>query len=572
MTAHDHDPRDLSQDPTRAPEYEPTEPDPAPWLHAVDFPETDEDPLEASGDGIPAYDAEHETSVDPSLLRPPHPAKPQRKRPLRPRRSAWRGETPTDPMPMLDILRRSPYRDPRVTRAAAEEREARAAMDLALRVAEVMLRCGAGAPRVEASVVAVGMAGGLDNLDVDITLQSLLMQSTTASGQRITILRVVRSPRKDFARLTAVHSLVDDLVSGEVEIEEAAERLRTITRTRRMWSSWVVTLASGILAGAVAMSLGALWAATVTAILSTVVVDRLVVALGKRGIPDFYQSAVGGFAATSIAWVAYTLGVLDWIPVRPEDFAYIVAGGIVVLLPSLTIASAMEDVITGYSVTGTSRIFSVLFHTLGLILGVGAGLGITSRVGTALGLVRSQPPIDSMAWASAPVPIVIVASMLIGASGAVTLQCRRRQLIPAALLCVVAVVTALTLTDTLGLGRVTSVGFAALLIGFLGRLIAVRLDTPGMVFIVPATLGLLPGLTIFVGMYQLAVGTSDTASNVTMQFGATAMFTALGILMAIATGATLGEILAAPFDSSVVERRRLRRGSHRRRHRPESAG
>ncbi len=136
-----------------------------------------------------------------------HPTPRSRQRTLR-RSRLWRGEEITQTLPMVDSLRHTPYRNPRVRQAAAQEREARASLDLALRVGELMLRCGAGAPQVESSVVAVAAAAGLDNLEVDITLQSLLIQCTTAAGTPITMLRVVRSATRDFARLTAVHQFV----------------------------------------------------------------------------------------------------------------------------------------------------------------------------------------------------------------------------------------------------------------------------------------------------------------------------------------------------------------------------
>ncbi len=529
----------------------------------------------APGAGVPPTWEDHPTGwIVPHPTTGPivsGPRSPLRRRIPRPKRPKWRGDTPTDPMPMIDALRRTPYRDPRVTRAAAEEREAREAMDLALRVGELMLRCGAGAPQVEASVVAVGMSAGLDNLDIDITMQSLLMQCTTRSGQLITLLRVVRSPRRDFARLTAVHSLVNDLISNEIDVAEAARKLRIIGRMPRTWSAWMVTMSFGLLSAAVALTLGAGFVAVVFSVIASVTVDRLVAALERRGVPEFYWSAIGGFVAVLIAWAAYAAGTYDWFPVSPSDFAYLVAGGIVVLLPSRTIASAMEDIITGYSVTGTSRIFEVLFHTLGLIVGVGAGLSFTFRIGNAVDLGVGQPPIENMVWGSAALPVVLLGSLLIGIAGAITLQSRRAQLAPVALLCALGVLLSILLGQGFGLGRVSSVAVTAIVLGFVGRLLALRLDAPAMVFIVPATFGLLPGLSIFVGLYRLVVRAgSDLATDLTVQIGLTTLLSAFGILIAIATGSVFGEILATPFDSTVGERRRMVRGTHRRRGR--SAG
>src|SRR5688500_2176887 len=149
---------------------------------------------------------------------PRRPKRPARRR-LPTGSRIWRGEEITETIPIVDSLRHTPYRNPRVMQAAAEDREARASLDLALRVGELMLRCGADAPQVESSGIAVAAAAGLDNLEVDITLQSLLVQCTTPNRMPITMLRVVRSSSRDFARLTAVHEFVENLVAGSYDRE-----------------------------------------------------------------------------------------------------------------------------------------------------------------------------------------------------------------------------------------------------------------------------------------------------------------------------------------------------------------
>ncbi len=68
-----------------------------------------------------------------------------------------------------------------------------------------------------------------------------------------------------------------------------------------------------------------------------------------------------------------------------------------------------------------------------------------------------------------------------------------------------------------------------------------------MVLVVPATFGLLPGLTIFRGLYEL-VDPTGTKGLLVVQSGITTLLGAGAILLAIATGTVFGEILASPFD------------------------
>lgn len=465
------------------------------------------------------------------------------------RRPSIRGEEPTQTIPLRGSLRGTPYRDPRVTRAVAEEQAAARAMDLALRVAEIMLRCGSGAGGVETATIAVGVAAGLEDLDVDLTMQSLHMQCRTSSGQTISRLRVVREPRQDFARLALVHALVDDLISGDIDIEQADAKIKEISSTPRTWSRWVVALGEGGVAGGIALILGASIFGVFLAMASAVVIIGLAGLVNRIDLPNFYLGALGGAVATVLAFLAYVYGPLDG-----PDFAFVVAGGIVALLPSRTLTSATEDVLSGFPVTGTARLFAVMIHTLGLIVGVAGGLAACLQMNEVLSLGYQPPGLDKLAWASAPLPIVIFGAAFIGFSGAITLQDRPRMLLPAALLCSTGVAVA-SLMMSSGIGRATATGVASVILGFIARVVALRMDAPAITLFVPASFGLYPGLGIFLGLYHLT-SSEPVAGGSSLEVGLLSVFASLGVIMAIATGATLGDRLAAPLDAPVAQRRR----------------
>jgi uncharacterized membrane protein YjjB (DUF3815 family) len=150
-----------------------------------------------------------------------------------------------------------------------------------------------------------------------------------------------------------------------------------------------------------------------------------------------------------------------------------------------------------------------------------------------------------------------VGALVVGAGGAVSLRSRRRLVLPSGLLCLAAVATSLLVARVDQVGPIASTGVAAVLLGAVGRLAALRLGAPAMVLVVPASYGLLPGLAIFRGLYQL-VGASSDAGSLTQQGGIATLLGALAVLLAIAAGSVLGEFLAAPFDRRMVQKRRAR--------------
>ncbi|HSO63807.1 MAG TPA: threonine/serine exporter family protein [Ornithinibacter sp.] len=464
------------------------------------------------------------------------------------------GAEPTEPMPMADLLRRTPYRHTRIPGEAAEDTQVREALDLAVRVGELMLRCGAGAPQVQGSVAAVAAAAGVDLVEVDITLQSLIVQATSATGRSHTLLRVVRATRHDYARLVAVHRLVEALTGGDLDVEGAAARLREIKRHPRNFPVWAVSVASAFLASAVAVMIGASALAAVATVLVVLAVSGVSRLHSRIALPEFYANAVNAFVATLLAGLFYAVSAAAGVGLREQDFAFIIAGGIVAMLPGRTMASAIEDVLFGFPLTGAGRLLAVLLALLGLVIGIGLGLSAMISITTMLGSDFVSPDILDLRPDQAPVLAAVGGALVVGLSGAVTVQNRRRLILPTGLLSVSAAIVAALLDRVVVIGTITATGVAAVALGLVGRFVAGRLDAPSMVLVVPASFALLPGLTIFRGLYEL-VAQGSQAGALSVQAGLTTLFGAGAVLLAIATGTVLGEIIASPWD-----RTRARRG------------
>lgn len=491
---------------------------------------------------------------------------------LPPRMRFLRSEPVTDPMPIIEALRRTPYRDPNVMDSPSGEAYHYRALEIAARVGELLLRCGASTRDVEASVVAVAASAGLRRLEVDITNQALLLQAPSPEKDKtpLTMLRVVRSSTRDFSRLTAVHQFVERLVSEGMDLDDAAKELRRIQRMPRLYPRWLVMIAYGGLAASVAAILGGSWLTVVVAFLSALVVDRVGRVLSSLSVPSFYSAAAGGLISTLLAWLAYMshqshlVGsfIAQHLPGRmtSSDFAYAVSAGIVMLLPGRAMASAVEDAVTGYPVTASGRVLTVILACAGVTVGIGAGLSLTLGLDKALDLGLWSP--GALRYDIAPsVPTVTVLCGAFGAAcSAVTMRSRARMLLPTALMGFLGVGTSWFLTHTVGMGATTAAALAATAVGFGSRLVALRLGAPALVLAMPAISPMLPGLRIFRGMYESVSGSIMGSTRVAESgVGVSTMMGAVGVALAISTGIVLGDVLSAPLDRPLIRRRRARR-------------
>ena len=85
-----------------------------------------------------------------------------------------------------------------------------------------------------------------------------------------------------------------------------------------------------------------------------------------------------------------------------------------------------------------------------------------------------------------------------------------------------------------------------------------------MTVIIPASFGLLPGLTIFRGLYEMVISAGPDAGTLSVMSGLTTLLGAVATLMAIATGTTLGDIIVSPvgrrWNRAHWDKRRRRQG------------
>ncbi|MGY1719635.1 MULTISPECIES: threonine/serine ThrE exporter family protein [unclassified Blastococcus] len=397
------------------------------------------------------------------------------------------------------------------------------AVDLALRAGELLLSAGASAAEVTATCTVVARSCGLGRVECDITFTSITVSGhPAADAAPISGLRLVQRRELDYSRATAVHNVVGDLAAGRVTPPEADHRLRAIATARHPYRRWVVTGARAFLAAGVAVLLGAGPVVTAAAFGATVLVDLAIDRLGRRGLPPFFLNAAGGLIATS---VALALVAAD-IGVRPS---LVVAGGIVLLLPGVTLVGSVHDAITGFYVTASARAFETLLLTAGIISGVAVGLSIGVRLGVPMTMWDPSPS------GLAEVPLQLAAAAAVSASFAVANYAPRRTLAPAAAAGALGWAVFVGL-DQLRLSVTLATAAAAVVIGLGSFVMAARQRVPALVYVAAGIIPLLPGLAIYRGLRRLTEG--DTLGGLTL------LGTAIAIGLALAAGSLLGEYVA----------------------------
>jgi uncharacterized membrane protein YjjP (DUF1212 family) len=409
--------------------------------------------------------------------------------------------------------------------ARSEQREVYSTLDLALRIGEVVLSSGAGTADATATILAVTAAGGLRGCEVDITFTSLAISYKPAADVAPeTHMRVVRYRGQDYSRLTDVDRLVRQFARGDVTRDEASRELARLMSAGPPFPRWSSVLAWGVMAGGATLLLGGGWLITLLAIVTAVLIEVINRWFQRQRLPPFYQQVAGAFMATAVALVLYAVDA----PVKPS---LVVAAGIIMLLAGIALTGAVQDAITGYYVTAAARILEAMLLTGGIIAGV--SLGIT--LGIKLGLPLA---IEAQTIQLANLPVMVLSGALMSVAFAYASYAPLRALLPAA---VVGSLGSLvfTLMIRADFGPAWSTAAAAFVVGLGGYSLGLRSGVPPLVVVVSGTVPLLPGLTIYKGLFEVMSMGSLT--------GVVSLATAVAIGVAIASGVILGEYIAQPI-------------------------
>jgi uncharacterized membrane protein YjjP (DUF1212 family) len=452
--------------------------------------------------------------------------------------------TPPEGIPVVSLTKDVPWQDRMrtmlrmpVAERPAPERVPKAeeggpavprVLDLTLRIGELLLAGGEGAEDVEAAMFAVCRSYGLDRCEpnVTFTLLSISYQPSLVEDP-VTASRTVRRRGTDYTRLAAVFQLVDDLSDPEtsISLEEAYRRLAEIRRNRHPYPTWVLTSASGLLAGAASVLVGGDLVVFVAAALGAMLGDRLAWLCAGRGLPEFYQFLVAAMPPAAMG-VALTLTHVD------VKASAVITGGLFALLPGRALVAGVQDGLTGFYITAAARLLEVMYFFVGIVVGVlvmlylGVQLGAHLNPDAALGI--TERPL----WQ-------IGASMLLSLTFAVLLQQERSTVLAVTLNGGVAWSVYGAMHYAGGISPVASTAVAAGVVGLFGQLLSRYRFASALPYTTAAIGPLLPGSATYFGLLAFAQNEVDA--------GLVSLTKAAALAMAIAIGVNLGSEVSRLF-------------------------
>ncbi|WP_131738978.1 threonine/serine ThrE exporter family protein [Actinomadura roseirufa] len=399
------------------------------------------------------------------------------------------------------------------------------AIELVLRVGELLLASGETTERVNEAMLGLAVAYELPQCEAQVTLTSLLVSAHPKAGHPVTASRAIRRRTPAYWRLTGLHALVQEASIGMLDLDEAHQRLANLKRGRPPYPPWLIVASLGLIAASASVLTGGGALVAGTAFVATLLGDRVAAALARRGVAEFFQLTVAaGFGATAAALVV-AMG-------NPAHASTIVTGAILALLPGRPLVASIQDGITGDLVSAGARLLEVFFMIAAIVAGLGAVVYLAVQLHVA---------IDVSHLPSAPAtlkPIQVLAAAAVSVTFAVSLAAPRDILAAAALGGGLIWIVYVLLLGW-NVPPVLSSAVAATVVGVLANGLARHRQAPVMPYLVPAISPLLPGTLLYRGMVELNTGLP--------QNGVLSLIGALSVALALGAGVNLGGELVRAF-------------------------
>lgn len=387
------------------------------------------------------------------------------------------------------------------------------AVGFVLELGRALHAAGHSAQRLEDSLGAISDRLGLPNHQFFSTPTSIMASFGPIGRQRTHMLRVAPG-EVNLGTLAALEQVSLDVAQGRMSPAEGTAAITRITSAPAPYGPGLTTLGYGVVSGAATQFLGG--GGREVAVAAVLGLGVGILALVTRGRPRL------GRVFEPVAAVLVSAGALGLAGLAgPLSVLIATLGGLIVLLPGLTLTVAMSELATRNLASGTARISGAFMTFLAIAFGVALG----NRIGAA-----AFGAVPATASPALPDWTAVVAVVAAGLGFVVVLRAQPRDGLWIVAIGALGVIGGRVGAATLGIELGTFAG--ALAVGLASNAYARLTQRPAAVVSVPGILLLVPGSVGFRGLTSLMERQAVAGIETIFSMVLTAVALVAGLLVA----------------------------------------
>lgn len=264
------------------------------------------------------------------------------------------------------------YPETRTYKPLMEPDVLRDVISISLWAGQLLLQHGADSARVEETIHRLGTALGCDWMDVIVQPHAIIL-TTVNNHQFRTKARRIPRMGVDMRVVSCITDIMYQVQAGHMDRFDVRRELVEIDNYTPLYNRWLIVVMVGLSCAAFSRLFGANWETFFVTWLAASTGMWVRQEMHKLHFNPFIIVMGTAFVASLIASVLSRV-----IPVGLPEIA--LAASVLLLIPGAPLINAVEDLITGHTLTGVARGITGLIIALSIALGIWFALWATNGV------------------------------------------------------------------------------------------------------------------------------------------------------------------------------------------------
>ena len=246
----------------------------------------------------------------------------------------------------------------------------------AMLAGEIMAQSGAETFRVEDTMNRILRTSQLQSVEVYATTTGIIASLSDPSIESISGVMRITNRANNLSRINDVNQISRNICDCKITLDEALLQLEEI-RSRKPYSKTTIAFATIVsTAGFAGLFGGSIGDCLIAAL------NGVIIVLISRWLDRLAGSAFMMDAAKCFALAFITMLCTVYFPSINKET--IIIGSIMPLVPGIPITNAIRDTLQGDYMSGTARAVEAFVISLGIAMGVGAGIGLYHLLGKVI--------------------------------------------------------------------------------------------------------------------------------------------------------------------------------------------